>query len=405
MSTDTSLRALGRELGDSASLGRAIDELLAARAEPTALLGLGEPTHGIAAFPVLRNKLLAQLVDRGFRSIALEIDMTAATLVDDYVHGAGTDLDTVLATGFSHHFGAVPGNRELVEWLRMHNAGRPPHDRVRCYGFDFPGDQVEISSPGPALRATVAYLPEPLRPRSADELETLLGDDAEWTNQAAMYDPAASIGDSERARALRILADDLAGALRRAAPALHPADPDGYADAVASARTALGQLRFHAAMAETGPDRIAHMLAVRAELMADNLLDIRAREQHRGATLVFAHNVHLQYAPPSMAVGENQVRFANAGALVALALGERYAFVAADANPHSEPGTLAGVLAEATSGRALFPAGPLRAALPATIRSGEPMMPGHIPFTPADLTGADAIIWIADTDGQRHRYW
>ncbi|CCF63853.1 erythromycin esterase family protein [Nocardia cyriacigeorgica] len=405
MSTSTSLRALARELDDSAGLGRAVDELLATRAEPTTLLGLGEPTHGIAAFPVLRNKLLAQLVERGFRSIALEIDMFAAALVNDYVQGANTDLDIVLADGFSHRFGGVPGNRELVEWLRMHNAGRPPQDRVRFYGFDFPGDQVDIASPRPALRAAVEYLPEPLRPRSAGELEALLGDDADWTNQAAMYDPAVSIGNSDRARALRILADDLAGALRRAAPTLRPADPDGYADAVAHARTALGQLRFHAAIAETGPNRIANMLAVRAEMMADNLLDIRAREEHRGPTLVFAHNVHLQYTPPTMTVGENQVQWANAGALVALTLGERYAVIAADANPHSEPGTLQGALAEATTGRALFPSRALRAALPASIRTGEPMMPGHIPLSPQDLDGADAVIWIADTDGQRHQYW
>ncbi|MBF6317315.1 erythromycin esterase family protein [Nocardia cyriacigeorgica] len=405
MSTAISLRAIGRECDDSANLGRAVDELLAARSEPTALLGLGEPTHGIAAFPVLRNELLAQLVDRGFRSIVLEIDMFGADLVNDYVTGARGEIDTVLATGFSHRFGGVPGNRELVEWLRAYNAGRPPQDRVRFYGFDFPGDQVDIASPRPALRAVVEYLPEPLRPGSARELEALLGDDADWTNQAALYDPAAAIGNCERARALRILADDLAGALRRAAPTLRPADPDRYDRAVAYARTAVGQLRFHAAMAESGAERLAHMLAVRAEIMADNLLDILAREQHRGPALVFAHNVHLQYARPTMAVGENEVRWGNAGALIALALGERYAFIAADANPHSEPGTLQGVLAAATTGRALFPAGQLRDALPADIRADEPMMPGHLPLTPADLDGADAVIWIADTDGQRHQYW
>ncbi|TLF76743.1 erythromycin esterase family protein [Nocardia cyriacigeorgica] len=405
MSTVTALRAIGRELDDSASLGRAVDELLAARSEPTVLLGLGEPTHGIAAFPVLRNELLAQLVDRGFRSIVLEIDMFAAALVNDYVNGASGEIDTVLANGSSHRFGGIPGNRELVEWLRSYNLARPPQDRVRFYGFDFPGDQVDIASPRPSLRAVAEYLPEHLRPESAKELEALLGDDAEWTNQAAMYDPAASIGNSERARALRILADDLAGALRRAAPALRPADPDRYDHAVAHARTALGQLRFHAAMAEPGPDRIAHMLAVRAEMMADNLLDILAREEKRGPTLVFAHNVHLQYTKPTMAVGENTVNWGNAGALISLTLGERYTFIAADANPHSAPGTLQGVLAEATTGRALFPARELRATLPASIPAGDPMMPGHIPLTPADLTGADAVIWIADTDGQRHQYW
>jgi erythromycin esterase-like protein len=64
MSTAASLRTLGRQLDDPADLGRAIDELLAARTEPPILLALGEPTHGIEAFPLLRNAILGHLVAR-----------------------------------------------------------------------------------------------------------------------------------------------------------------------------------------------------------------------------------------------------------------------------------------------------------------------------------------------------
>ena len=66
---------------DRESLGRVLDELLAARPEPPAVLALGEPTHGIEAFPLLRNDFLSHLVDRGFRSIALETDIFAASIV------------------------------------------------------------------------------------------------------------------------------------------------------------------------------------------------------------------------------------------------------------------------------------------------------------------------------------
>src|SRR5437588_12386586 len=97
-----SLRTLGRQLDDSAGLGRAVDDLLTARTEPPTLLALGEPTHGIKAFPLLRNELLGHLVERGYRSIVLETDVFAASVVDDYVGGATADVDTVLATGFSH---------------------------------------------------------------------------------------------------------------------------------------------------------------------------------------------------------------------------------------------------------------------------------------------------------------
>jgi erythromycin esterase-like protein len=405
MSTAATLRAVGRQLDDPASLGRALDELLGARTEPTALLALGEPTHGVEAFPLLRNEILGHLVERGYRSIVLETDVFAASVVDDYVAGATADLDTVLATGFSHGFGAVPGNRELVEWLRTHNATRAPSDRVRFHGFDAPVEHSGAPSPRRALSSVTDYLPAALRPGSVRDLDALLGEDADWTNQAAMFDPAASIGDSDRARALRVVADDLACALHRAAPGLRRADPTGYDQAVTHARTAQGLLRYHAAMAGSAPDRIATLLSVRAEMMAENLLAIVAQERRRGPSLVFAHNAHLQRAQSHTPIGRDEANWGSAGALVELTLGERYAFVATDASPDSEPGTLQRVLAEATSRRALFPAQALRAALAPSIGTSAPFVPGHIPLDPADLEGADAVIFIADTDGKRHQYW
>lgn len=409
MSTATALaaalRRIGRPLDDPASLRRALDDLLAARTEPPALLALGEPTHGIEAFGLLRNEVLDHLVDRGYRSIALETDFFAASIVDDYVGGATVDIDTVLASGFSHGFGAIPANRTLVEWLRAHNAGRAPSDRIRFHGFDAPTEYSAAPSPRHALTSAIDYLPAALRPASVRDLDALLGQDTDWTNEAAMYDPAASVGDSDRARALRITADDLASALRRAAPGLRPADPTGYDHALAHARTAKSLLRYHAAMASPAPDRIATLVSLRAEMMADNLLAIVAREKRRGPSLVFAHNGHLHRTQPRMADGEDEPNWGSAGALVWTTLGQRYLFLATDASPDPGPGTLQRVLAEATTRRTLFPAPALRAALPPTIGTGEPIVRGHIPLDPADLDGADAVIFIADTDGKRHQYW
>ncbi|WP_169816325.1 erythromycin esterase family protein, partial [Nocardia miyunensis] len=215
MSTAAALHTIGRPLDDPASLGRTLDEVLAARAEPPALFALGEPVHGIEAFPLLRNDILAHLVERGYRSIALETDALSASVADDYVTGASTDIDTVLATGFSHGFGGIPGNRELLQWLRAHNADRAPRDRVRFHGFDAPVEFAAAPSPRHALCVVRDHLPEALRPGSAHRLDELVGEDADWTAEAAMFDPAASVGDSARARALRVVADDLASALRR----------------------------------------------------------------------------------------------------------------------------------------------------------------------------------------------
>jgi erythromycin esterase-like protein len=379
------LRGIGRQVEDPASLGRAIDELLAS---PT-LLALGEPTHGVKEFPLLRNELLSHLVvERGYRSIVLETDYFAASIVDDYVAGAAADIDTVLATGFSHGFGAIPGNRELVEWLREHNAGSAPSDRVSFHGFDPPLEMSSAPSPRRALSSVIDYLPA-----SAVAIDALLGEDEEWTTEAAMFDPAASIGDTDRARALRIVADDLASTLRRVAPRLLPAD---YDQAVAHMRTAQGLLRYHAAMAGAAPDRMATLFSLRTEMMAENLL--ATVRQERGPILVFAHNAHLR------PVGDG-ASWPSAGALVRHALGERYTFVAMDGSPHSEPGTLQGMLAEATDRRALFPVPALRTVLPPTIGMDEPIVRGHLPLNPAELDGVDAVIFVTDTDGKQHQYW
>ncbi|MQY31642.1 hypothetical protein NRB56_72510 [Nocardia sp. RB56] len=191
MSTAVPLHEMACELDDPA---RAVNNLLAARAEPPTVLALGEPTHGIEAFPLLRNELLRHLAEHGYRSIALETDLFAAAAVDDYIAGAGTDIDTVLQTGFSHGFGAIPGNRELLHWLRDYNRGRPQRDRIVFHGFDAPTEYSAAPSPRRFLRAAADHLPAPLRPDSANDLEALLGDDRDWSNEAAMFDPAASVG-------------------------------------------------------------------------------------------------------------------------------------------------------------------------------------------------------------------
>ncbi|WP_305091446.1 erythromycin esterase family protein [Prescottella sp. R16] len=390
-----SLSTLARPFGTPTDLARTVDALLAARPEPPTLFGLGEPTHGIAAFPALRGDLLAHLVDRGFRSIALEIDWFAASVVDDYVTGGAGDLDAVLASGFSHGFGAIHGNRDLVTWLRDHNTGRPTGEQVRFHGFDAPVEYAAAPSPRPFLAAVVDRLPAPVRPISADDLDVLAGDDADWSNPDAMYDAAASIGGSERARALRIVADDLADAVHRAGTSLHD-----HSGAAAHARTAHGLLRYHAAMAAPGDDRIASLLAVRAEMMAENLLAIAAQEVRRGPTLVFAHNAHLQRSRPDRSTGHE-----NAGTRVARVLGDRYLMVATDAAVHPEAGTLQGMLAAATDRRTLFPAADLHDALPSTLRAGTPLVPGHIPLDADAVAGADAVVFVTDTDGHRQQYW
>src|SRR5690242_6048838 len=79
------------------------------------LLALGEPTHGESVLLDLRNALFRQLVEQeGYRTIAIESDCLMGMVVDHYVTSGTGTLDEVMRHGFSHEWGAFPGNRELV---------------------------------------------------------------------------------------------------------------------------------------------------------------------------------------------------------------------------------------------------------------------------------------------------
>lgn len=406
-------RPAGPPGGPNARPGPALDRLLAARERPPALLALGEPTHGVEAFPRLRNELLAHLVERhGFRSVALESDCLAATAVDDHVTTGEGDLDDVLATGFSHGFGASPANRELVTWLRDHNARRDPDDQVRFHGFDAPLEMTGAAGPRASLLAAHAYLAAHLGAgrvtHDAAALDALLGDDARWTDPRALTDPSLSVGDTAEARALRLAADDLVALFEAEAPRLRAAGTrTAYERALTAARTARGLLRYHAAMASSAPGRVSSMLGLRDLMMAENLVAIARAQARRGPCLVFAHNHHLHRGQSSWELAGMELRWWSAGALAAESLGDGYAVVAADAGDvegepagRAGPGSLQAVLADAASGLApfpaFFPAEALAGALAAHpgVRARADSGPGYFPLDPAQLGDVDAVAFL-----------
>ena len=160
---------------------------------------------------------------------------------------------------------------------------------------------------------------------------------------------------------LRAVADDLLTALHTYAPDLvERSSLDDWHSAEVHGRAALGLLRYHAEAAHPAPaaQRTSRMLGVRDALMAENLLAIRTREHYRGPTLVFAHNRHLQRHPSTWRLGDMDLRWSSAGAIVAALLGDRYMFIAGSLGasdairvPVAESDTFEGALREASQGR------------------------------------------------------
>ncbi len=373
------------------------------------LLALGEPTHGAEAVLRQRNELFRQLVEQeGYRTIAMESDCLMGVLVDKYVTSAegsaDLDLDEVMERGFSHEWGAFPGNRELVRWMRAYNEGRPAADRLRFAGFDGPLEIEAAASPRQVLTALHCYLAaqvDPaLLPCTAEVLDSLLGADGQWINPAAMLDPSQSVGQSAEARELRLLADDLVTLLDAQTPHLIAATSrDDWDRARLYGRTATGLLRYHFWMADTSPGRMTWLLSVRDSMMAANLLAIA----ERGPALVNAHNSHLQRGRSTMSMWDHPLlEWWGAGSLVSTQLGTGYAFLATalgtiehqgvDAPPSD---TLEGILYAIPGDDHLVDARRLAGALDDTPPAAR-VSPwyGYAPLDPAQLADSEGIVFV-----------
>ncbi|RFU84933.1 erythromycin esterase family protein [Streptomyces triticagri] len=370
------------------------------------LLALGEPTHCEETLLEVRNDLFRQLVEEaGYRTIAMETDCLTGLTVDAYVTSGSGTLDEVMEHGFSHGWGAFAGNRDLVRWMRAHNADRPASEQIRFAGFDGPLEITGAASPRQALTALhdhlAPHLPG-LLPCTRDTLDALLGPDDHWTNQAAMTAPGRSVGRSPEADRLRLLADDLTALLDAQTPhLLSTASRESWTRARLYARTATGLLRYHYLMADTSPARMPRLLGQRDAMMAENLL----ATVDRGPTLVHAHNSHLQRVQSSMRMWDHPlVEWWSAGALVNARLGPEYAFVATALGTIRHqgvgapaPDTLEGHLHELPGDRGLFDPAQLAATFGDTLPvPRESPWFGYAPLAPSHLPHIDALLYVKD---------
>ncbi|GAA1954047.1 erythromycin esterase family protein [Catenulispora subtropica] len=370
------------------------------------ILALGEPTHGEDTLLAVRNDLFRQQVEEaGYRTIALESDCLMGLIADEYVRSGAGDLDEVMERGFSHDFGRSAGNRELVRWMRSHNEGRPEPEQVRFAGFDGPLEMAGAASPRESLTALHAFLAAhadaDLLPWDGETLDQLIGDDARWTEPAAMMDPSRSVGRTADAQRLRLIADDLAALLAMQAPQLiSTSSADEWERAQLHARTATGLLRYHSWMADTSPGRMAQLLGTRASMMAANLLALA----DRGPVLAYAHNAHFQRPKSSIRMGGLPAEWWSAGAMVSARLGADYGVLAMALGTirhrgveTPDPDTVEGVLYALPEDRRLIDVRQLGDLLGGEVRAAR-VSPwfGYAPLDPRHLGDIDGLVFVKD---------
>jgi erythromycin esterase len=395
----------------SESFNAAVDQLIATLGHEVEVLGIGEPLHGETEFLILRNRLFQRLVEaHGFSAIAVESSFPKARLVNEYVAGPGpASYDEIQHAGFSHGFGRLNANRELIEWMRRHNADPAYPAKLRFYGFDSPTEMTGTDSPRQLLQFVLDYLASVTTTEEPDRrqrIESLLGQDAAWENPAAMMDPAKSIGISPAAAALRIETEDLIAELQLRRPELAADGRENrYLEAAHYAAAARGLLNYHAALARPSSQqqRLVEGLGLRDAMMADNLAYMAMRERGRGKVLAFAHNMHLQYGQARWQLGDNALAWWPAGAHLGAILGPRYAVIGTGVGASAsiglappEPGTLEARLTAATEPARFIPTHRGQG-LPATestalpTRSGATKNSSYFALSSQSITDFDAL--------------
>ena len=143
-------------------------------------------------------------------------------------------------------------------------------------------------------------------------------------------------------------------------------------------------------------------MGLRDAMMADNLLDIAAREARRGPTLVFAHNRHLQKHPSFWQLADFPLTWWSAGSIAVAHLGADYTLLAMAFGAAPDrgldapaPDALEGVLVGLPASRYIFGAARLAQAVgdekPRTDHSPEQ---GYFPLVPEHLDGVDGVLFL-----------
>jgi erythromycin esterase-like protein len=383
------------------------------------LLGLGEALHGGEEILMLRNLLFSRLVEKhGYSAIAVESSFPRARAVNEYVAGRGpSSYEDVQEVGFSHGFGRLEANRELVEWMREYNANGRHRVKLRFYGFDSPTEMMYSDSPRQILYFLLDYLASIDCPGDQEQqlrIDRLLGLDSDWENPAATMDPEKSIGVSPAATALRIETEDLIAQLQVRRPELTAKSGENrYLEAMQYARLGRQLLNYHAALAQKSESckRIVQCLGLRDAMMADNLAYVVSQEQYRGGVLAFAHNSHLKRGKAKWHLGSNQLAWWPAGAHLSLIFGQSYAVIGtavgvslANGIGRPEAGTLEARLIS-TPGPGRFIPTPKGQGLPTSEiaalpeRSASTLNSTYFALTPQSFTDFD---WLAVLDSSEY---
>lgn len=142
---------------------------------------LGEATHGTSEFYRMRSRITRELVEEhDFDFVAVEADWPEAARIDAFIrHEEARRPQEPPFDRFPRWMWLNEEVRELVAWLRRHNEGLDPDDRVGFHGLD-------LYSLHTSIDRVVEYLEE-VDPDAAEAARARYGCLTPWQQDAASY--------------------------------------------------------------------------------------------------------------------------------------------------------------------------------------------------------------------------
>lgn len=254
------------------------------RIGPARLVLLGEASHGTSEFYTWRAKISRRLIEeKGFNFIAVEGDWQQLWLLNQYVKHR--DIPYASATEIMQTFRRWPTwmwaneeTRDLIEWMRNHNAELPMAERVGFYGMDVYGEDQSKQT----LREALADLDADLAAAISAALDCL----ADY--EGNMHEYARAVAFGRIAPCTRVIEQALEQARATLAAAEEADAGDLFAVKMNTKVLQNAEAHFRL-MASQGPEswnaRVDHFYSTVARL-----LDWYG-EDSRG--IAWAHNTHI----------------------------------------------------------------------------------------------------------------
>jgi erythromycin esterase-like protein len=259
-------------ISDEQAFGAIFDRLANAK-----VVLLGESTHGTSEFYHARAAITRRLITHhGFTVVAVEADWPDASHVDAYIRGRPRPLAPEKPfRRFPTWMWRNEEMRNLVDWLKVHNAGVQPPQQVGFHGLD-------LYSTAASMEAVMGYI-------ARTDIQAARHVRGHYACLAAYGDDLADYAADLIRPGFNSCQDEVASVLKILTARGPAPDNEAHFDALQNARVVVGSEGFYRAQVK-GAESSWNL---RDRHMFNTLLTLLEARGPSAKAVVWAHNSHV----------------------------------------------------------------------------------------------------------------